>query len=84
MPCVKTGARRNGQWRLLFGARLEEGCFSSGARRREWGVAVSYCRLDDMGRKITMISFTECLPDETRSSRMPEINILITLAAWGL
>ena len=48
------------------------------------GVAVSYCRLDDMGRKITMISFTECLPDETRSSRMPEINILITLAAWGL
>ena len=48
------------------------------------GVAVSYCRPDDVGRKITMISFTECLPDETRSPRMPEINILITLAAWGL
>lgn len=41
--CMKTGDRRNGQWRLLFGAQLEEGCFSSGTRRREWGLLLWGC-----------------------------------------
>ena len=90
VSCVKTGDRRNGPWRLLFGVRLEEGCWwplALGGGRGvccSGGVAVSYCRLDDVGRKITMISFTECPPDETGSPRMPEINILLTFATWGL
>lgn len=30
------------------------------------GVVASYCRLDHVGRKTTMISFPECPPDETK------------------